>query len=343
MALEDAQLVLRQVGANNFGLIGFDSDGKKSKGQRNVLDAMSAMNDAARRAFARAVLRSELRWDTLLPGTDNSNMRSLKDSGGLDRNAIIEFCGLCNAAIILPEVCAFLQDGTDMMSSSSQNTAEEDSGTPTDRLNHLHDMMMRAIGFDSDFGRNELKRQFFDGDQCCDTEDNMDDPELHDTFAKFMTNASLSLLSDSEKTFDDSDAGGVTRVVSVKYSESKVGTDDCTAGGASISAPPSHEVMDQRLEEEQRRQLEMAREAALLQQGILDELLAMHEAERTATLAKAKETHDSFLCHALGIPSGQDRVIYLQSISSKDQRLLAMHKLWETMSVKKDKKVPVVI
>lgn len=136
----------------------------------------------------------------------------------------------------------------------------------------------------------------------------------------------------------DENEGGCTRVVSVNFSEFEIDpTASVTTAPGAINtstvaaAAPIMDEMQQRVDEKQRRELEIARQAAELQQGILGELLTMEEQDRTDTLALAKETHDSFMLKVTELPVGPERVQFLQSISGEKQRLLVMHKLWEKL------------
>jgi len=120
------------------------------------------------------------------------------------------------------------------------------------------------------------------------------------------------------------DDDGVTKVISVKLTE--VGD-----GDEGSSAPPQHEQMSQVAEEEQKRQLDMARQAAALQQNILAELLSLSEGERADALKEAKTAHDEFLTKALATPMGPERVAFMQNLDPMLQRKLIMHKMWEQM------------
>jgi hypothetical protein len=98
----------------------------------------------------------------------------------------------------------------------------------------------------------------------------------------------------------------------------------------SVGAPRKEAIAEQG-QNEQRRELEMARDAAALQQNILRELESMNEEERTATLETAKQVNNDFLQRAMEIPPGPDRIAFMRSIDWETQRKLLMHKLWTSM------------
>ena len=58
--------------------------------------------------------------------------------------------------------------------------------------------------------------------------------------------------------------------------------------------------MSQIKEDDQKRQLAMARQAAALQQELLARLLSMDEKTRSETLEDAKRSHDDFLREVSG-------------------------------------------
>jgi hypothetical protein len=77
-------------------------------------------------------------------------------------------------------------------------------------------------------------------------------------------------------------------------------------------------------------QLKMAAQAASMQQKILDEFMSMSERDRNEQLTKARKAHDLFLQDAMALPPGPQRIEFLQNISSEQQKLLLIHKLWES-------------
>mmetsp|Transcript_52210 Transcript_52210/g.62870 ORF Transcript_52210/g.62870 Transcript_52210/m.62870 type:complete len:493 (+) Transcript_52210:45-1523(+) len=367
ISAEQFQTALRSVGAG-------DNDGIDVTDEREtqeLLCSMAAMNDAARAAFVRSVLYSEWRAERgkmwLLRNDDDDdgsgggadrerNVRYFErrkgrticsssdgGKGGMERGAVLEFCGLCIGALRLEEVQRFLSCGESIFGYGNGSAVIDEfpvinfvrqrildqgvikSMTPQGRMSILEGLLCRAIGYDLEFAMLEMQR-------LTTANESQDDEELIEMFNQFLSAISTSLttanLANGGVTpgeLSDCNEGGVTRVVSVKYSETVIG--DETAA----DVPPSQAAMEQQKEAFERQQFETARKAAALQQSILGELLTMDEISREKQLVKAKEAHDSFLESALAIPAGLERVKFMKDIDADTQRLLIMHKLWEKM------------
>jgi hypothetical protein len=152
--------------------------------------------------------------------------------------------------------------------------------------------------------------------------------------------------SNSIKDLNDTNEGGVTRVVSVQYSEIEItpdgrhvnvlnaapgvmlkrGGDDGGSGtGIGIDCNGDDDT------EERKRQIRMASDAAVLQQEILGQLFAMDEHERNNVLSEASEASRNFQHELTSLPPGRQRIEYLQSIPLDLSRKLAMHKCWSSM------------
>jgi len=286
--------------------------------------------------------------------SENSNSRDCISSGivvKLDRSTLLEFCALCTTAIKLPEVEAHLARGIDIFAyevgkneyvNGAYFGSEDDSGdglTAAARVLHLQHMVFCAIGFDPNYGGSEMRRIMTEGESIDGSNDNdndQDDVELQGAISNFLLNmqaAAKKAMEHEEMNMGLSDRndGGVTRVVGVRYSEKDITTAEL-AGGAGTTdedGAPANFRMEEQNEERQREQLKMAAKAANLQQSILDELKSMESGERDAALAKAKETHEQFLAKAMSLEAGAERLAFLQSVTSEQQRLLLMHKLWE--------------
>eukprot|EP00565_Helicotheca_tamesis_P002500 CAMPEP_0185723834 /NCGR_PEP_ID=MMETSP1171-20130828/539_1 /TAXON_ID=374046 /ORGANISM="Helicotheca tamensis, Strain CCMP826" /LENGTH=443 /DNA_ID=CAMNT_0028391589 /DNA_START=26 /DNA_END=1357 /DNA_ORIENTATION=+ len=357
VTVESAQLALRELGGGGETKLiePFDDESKQ-----NLTLAMSVMNDVARVAFARAVLMLEFQWDQKMSdegegdGQDTSNIRNLRGAGegtsSIDRAHVLEFCGLCNVAVKIPQVQRYLRDGTDLLLlfdettngdegavEKAANTKTENSlSTAKDRLENIQKVILRALGYEPQFAMDEFRRLFLSKES--DTE--MDDLELVDIFSKFvqsmmvvLTNATLGISTDFNGLPSDKDEGGVTRVVSVQQSEAFVdvgGGDDGRPNGHTV-APPPRATMEQQRDAFQKEQIEMARQAATVREGMLGELIAMDEKEREATLKDAKERHDSFMEQANQLPEGPARFMLMARLDKETQRALVIHKLWEKM------------
>jgi hypothetical protein len=138
-----------------------------------------------------------------------------------------------------------------------------------------------------------------------------------------ITNANIEA---SKTNFSDLDKGGTTRVVGVEYSEKVL-----DSSGEVVDPSPSGQAMamEEHTEEQQRQQLQVASQAAAMQQEILGELLAMSDVNRNKCLADAERASKDFLIRVMAKPPGPERIEILQSIDAPTQRLMVMHKLWE--------------
>ena len=154
--------------------------------------------------------------------------------------------------------------------------------------------------------------------------------EAMTTVVKISSQGSIQGISENED--------GVTKVISVTYKEVGDGDEGEGEGGGA----PEMMGMSQIKEEEQRKQLEMARKAAGLQQQLLGMLLGMEEVEREVLLNDAKKCHNEFVEKALAIETGPERVVFMQTLSAELQQKLIMHKMWESMLEKNGGVPPVV-
>lgn len=82
-------------------------------------------------------------------------------------------------------------------------------------------------------------------------------------------------------------------------------------------------------EEEQKQQLQIAREAERLRQSFLDELTAMSESDRIHLLQNAEMALRNFQERALQMPAGSGRIDFLRSMDASTKRLLTMHRIWQ--------------
>ena len=289
-----------------------------------VKGSMINFNAAARTAFSRLVLHQECVWENRL------DQRNLISTGRIERKALVEFCGLCTNVVQLPIVLKYLADNTKMFDDvdDSDSPATKDSELavfPQKRLERIQQMMMRAVGYDSDFATAEVKRIFF----TTATEGNEfdGDSQVHNLFANLgnMMQAAImnATMLNQKEQLDD----GQTKVVSVNYSSRDVGPG--WDSSQSIGAPQAQSMSGGT--SMQQTQLQAAREAAAMQQSILAELLQMDETIRERKLAEAKEAHNDFLKKAMDLPVGPERVQFMTSVDKDTNKLLLMHKLWANM------------
>ena len=256
-------------------------------------------------------------------------------------DSIKEFCGLCSAAVNLPVVEKYLGNGKYIsFDGTTIYEQEDDSGesrlTPPERMEYIHLLLLRAVGYRAAFAKTSMQKLFFPGEE--DGNDaNSPDAELQEAFGNFLnataTAANKAAITSSSSLQASTLSDGNTRVVSVQHSERTV-SGEAVGGMSAITndAVPLAQSMEEHDDERQRRQLAMARKAAALQQGLLNEVHAMEEIEREKILADAKDAHLSFLMRVSELPIGEERVHFLQSIDSDTQRLLAIHKLWEAQT-----------
>jgi hypothetical protein len=302
--------------------------------QKTLKDHMNVMNEEARTAFARSVLWSEMCWMKQETKMDNGlidfieTKRPLHKTGDgqeMDRKDLLEFCALCSAVVKLEEVEEHLKSGKDVFASDAEFLIDDRSTAPQ-RILQLQRAMLCAIGFEPTFGGEELHRIM--------TSEGTDE-EVEGALASYL----MTIQVVAKKAMDggnmnegmtDKHEGGVTKIVSVKYSEKTMSRN---ANGKEMIVgddAPTHARMEQQSEEQQKKQLKMAAQAASMQQKILDEFMSMSERDRNEQLTKARKAHDLFLQDAMALPPGPQRIEFLQNISSEQQKLLLIHKLWES-------------
>jgi len=348
-----------------------DNDNKEEEEGNELLllllwKAMDDMNDGARTAFVRAVMKEEIQWvhvqeekglKTMNEIYMGRHLRTSSDGLGiLERSKILEFCGICMAALRLDGMIPHLRYGTDIFENNNNNNDNNDNDDKEEedkkmfashvqmRLIGLQNMLFCAVGCHFEFGASELKRiMTVDVDEAADL-------DLYATLNSFFTAMQIAFtnamlvgdnkrwkndpLSKKADDDDDDDDDGVTRIISVQHSEKIIhvkeggGFDD----NNNDNDAPSHNSMDEHQEDRQMKDLQMAKKAADLRQGILSELLAMDPAQRELELAHAQQNHNDFLAQAMQLPLGHERVAFLQNVDQRTQKLLIMHKLWNEYS-----------
>ena len=296
VSLEDAQRVLRNL-------------------PRDVSD--HEMNEAARLAFCRLVLHQECLWE------ERESGRHLILTGTIERGALLEFMTLCETSIKMHEVSTHLEEGNPLMGIEGGLASPQ---FPSKRMERIQRLFMTAIGYNPDFGTEEIKRIFFTPKTPSEF---TGDREVEEHFGHLLNKMHLAIAcanSSLHKSLSDQDEGGVTRVISVTYSEKEISSDTVNEG-QSIGAPRQQETERGHLHQD----LKLARDAATLQQSILGQLLTMDESDREKTLKEAKDANDSFIKRALELPVGAERIVFMQSIDSETQGRLLMHKIWAEM------------
>lgn len=316
--VEQVQLALKELGTSET----IDD---------SVHQAMNDMNEAARLAFCRLVLHDECQWDA----DDDNNNKSLRNLNNGDtpmsRADLVEYAGLVNGVVRLPNVQQHLRDASPLFEDAPQRTAA--SIFCQKRLERIQQLLLRAVGYEIEFGKTEIER-YYHGNETLDAEL----VQILNQLSSNMTVAIMNAETDSTtKALTDRDQGGVTRVVSVSYSEKILSPD-----GREISstAAPTQESMQEHNADEQLSQLKMAQQAASLEQSILDGLMSLSEEDRGAKLEMAREAHEDFVARAMGIPAGPERIAFLTSVAPEKQQLLLIHKLWAKVCSDKDENAP---
>lgn len=306
----------------------------------------------------------------------------LQTTGILDRTKLLEFIGLCQACVKLPIVQQHLIDGTplfpSMMSNhgSSQDTTASTTTTtattiptahqfPQYRLEQLQRLLAQAVGIHPDWMTHELQRIF----TTSDDHEYKDDTELLQLLERLIVQMNHAIttasLAQSQQTLSDIDEGGVTRVVAVHHSElfmddptiisSVSPTDDDMESHQHRQQhhqhrqhhlPPIQQSMDIAHHpihpDEQKEQLRLASQAAVLQQELLAELFQMSDRDRSWMLEQAEQAHQEFVDRASNIPPGPERVQFITSIDPSTSRLLAMHKIWTQLLADHGGKPPTI-
>ena len=297
---QQVQQELRRVGST------------QGQSDASITQAMDEMNGAARLAYCRLTLEEF--------GALGQPPTNLIKTAQLPRKAIFEFFGLVQGAVKLPKVQDYLVSGQPMFEAMDEDKTRK---FPQERLEWIQRVLMMSIGYDPDFGTAEIKRIFFEGN-------GNPDPDLlhlfHQTVSEMQVSITNATLKVQENQLNDTKEGGVTRVVSVTYSEKDAGQ-------------PKHETSIHSSATEQQ-QFKMAQQAAALQQSILAELLQMDEESRDQELEKAKLASLAFQQKVMELPQGPERVRYMTSVTPDVQRQLLMHKLWGNMMEKHGGKPP---
>lgn len=273
--------------------------------------ATQDMNEAARLAYARLVLYAACRKQSELSLREQM---ALTASGSIERKDLMDLFALCQTAVRLSFVKDHIAQGSQLFPSVEPSNDRTET-PPQKRLERIQKLFLGELGYDAEFGTQEIKRIFF----TPAPNEFTGDQELADTFAKTMA-AMQALISEADEhvsvsRFSDVNNGGVTRVVAVETHE--------------VGVSPRGQSMPEHGEEQQRQQLHIASQAAALQHQILGELLSMKEEERKNKLAEAERVSRDFLDRVMEKSPGPERVDVLRSIDEPTQRLIAMRKIWE--------------
>jgi len=312
---------------------------------------MEDMNEAARAGVCKLILFKEELSHRKSKSVVSSS-RNLQDEGRLERTKLMEYFVLCKASLKLECVVKFMNmsDGDSIFEKEgpigecSTEESEKDASSsstammfPQSRLEHVQRLLAKGMGWDPVFVTSELRKIFVEkpGDvdySYYDNEVMVLFQQLVEQMQNAIRTATLQVKSKQDtQLLNDLGKGGNTRVVSVQYSEFEVDQTGAKVESKNNAPEARIDERQQLTEEEQKNQLRLASEAAILQQTILGELLSMDEDEREHTLKEAAEASRIFMEEAMALPMGQERIDYLRSIDAATSRKLAMHKLWDGM------------
>ena len=320
------------------------SSNSNERQQQLLTEAVEKTNELARHVFAYSILQLEWQLDhnsnSLLPQSG----RDLKGSDdSIDEGTMLEYCGLMMAAVRLPGVQQYLQNGTAMPFTNSNDDNDTNPGTAVgsgssveNRLLYIQKLYWRALGWESTHAMDQLK-QIMSGDDDGDSASFVNNPKFMETFTKYAslmtvasTNAAMSNIGEG---VDASNNDGTTRVVNVSYSE-KVITYPSTIDGSmammtsqSTSAPTSNTI-DEHKSTQQRQELSVAQQASQLQENIWSQFQSLPSHEQMKTVTKAKIANKDLMEKVANTPQGMDRVLLMQSIDGEVQKLLVIYKLW---------------
>lgn len=348
---------------------------------RELKTAMEDMNHAARVGVCKLILCNEEILERENNGNGikdedgkskltSTSSRNLQDGGRLERTKLMEYFGLCQTSLKLPCVFKFLTmtdgdliflkekptvdincDGNDCNNNcEKQMSSSATMMFPQSRLEYTQRLLAKGMGWDPVFVTSELRKIFVEkpGDVDYGYYDN-DVMIIFHQLVEQMTiaiqAATLQVRSKQDTNqLNDLNKGGNTRVLSVQYSEFEVDQNGTKIKSKNNAPEKSIDERQQQLtEEEQKRQLRLASDAAILQQSILGELLTMDEDERNHTLNEAAEAEGKFMEEVLALSTGQERIEFLRSVDTATSRQLAMHKLWNEMLQANGGKAPKLV
>eukprot|EP00578_Thalassiosira_sp_NH16_P025869 CAMPEP_0181088158 /NCGR_PEP_ID=MMETSP1071-20121207/6640_1 /TAXON_ID=35127 /ORGANISM="Thalassiosira sp., Strain NH16" /LENGTH=479 /DNA_ID=CAMNT_0023170061 /DNA_START=126 /DNA_END=1565 /DNA_ORIENTATION=- len=338
----------QSVGTGERGVV---KDNTAQEQRLLLTGAVERTNELARRAYSRSVLIVEWRLELERPDQlAQYGMGELRGHGNtIDDESILEYCGLIMAAVRIPEVQQYLQNGNAAFIFTGRNDDGNfpsgdglgcESSSVENRLRHIQQLCWRALGWESSHAMDQL-RSLLSGESS-DFEQITNNAKVTETLTKYssamtvaVTNASMFNIGESD---DHANNDGTTRVVSVSYSEKIISVPNIddnneghTVSSDSLSAPKSNTIDEHELSH-QRRELDTAKAASVLQQQLWNEFQSLPPQEKTRMVEKSKMAHEEFLSKVTNTPPGEDRILLMQSIDSEVQKLLVIYKLWCSQS-----------
>ena len=342
----------------------------------SVAPTMELMNNKARKTFCYLVLWYEFQYDNWIcttgttTGSDGRDENRIPPTRSLTTAAntnnlmqscdVLEFCGLCCAAVRISAVRRYIQYGEPIfpnMIRHDENTSSSEQKPelllPQHRLQHVQRLFLRAIGYDPDFGTQMIQEMFYDNSNVTEIDTNVVstfremEQLMEQTLCDITNNLTNETFFGNHNTNMWNDSDDVTRIVGVTYSEKYI---DAQTGQEIMSIPPDEPYDNDGAP----RSLTMTetttdaddspastiksnnndaliQQAALLQQEILGELLSMREEEREKKLTEVNATVQKVMDHMTTLSQPHDRIHYLTNLDADTQRCMAMKKIWDTM------------
>jgi hypothetical protein len=345
-------------------------------------------NVATKNQLPQRTLISSFSHRTTNTVAGNNNNHFMKSS------EVLEFCGLCSTAIRISDVIRYIQYGTpifpntlmdhhdDGIETSQTNGRHKTTSSsssphfefPQQRLQHIQRLLLRAIGYDPDYGTQLIQEMFYDNRSnsleldahVVSTFRNMEQC-MEQTLMDITNNITKETFYGQSQTNieNDNDCEDVTRIVAVTYSEKYI---DANTGQEIMTIPyedhgedwngaPQSLVMinddtlklttttglDERISATKpmiHSHEELVQKAALLQQEILGELLSMREEEREMKLIRVNAIVQNVMDHVSTLTQPNDRMLYLTHLDADTQRCMAMKKIWDKLLADHDNQAP---
>jgi hypothetical protein len=324
---EKMQLALRQIGEGDFSSVAFDV-GNADDQKHLVTKMMEKTNEMARKAFSHSVICEEWKYDHLYDRPEYGTNTNYLD---MDKLSILEYCALAISAVSLEMVQKFLERGRDLFPVEGEgelcsSSREVDLLTPKGRLEYIQRLIWRALDRDPEIAPSQFHQLFSEESHCSNAKTLMNDGTIVETLTKYASCMTVAINNATTVSHADD---GTTRIINVSYSEKIVTVPESGNGNAipSLSAPTSNSIHDHTTTQ-QRQQLEIAQQTAMLQQQIWDEFESLSASEQAKTLVRAEAVQKEFLERIMSTQPGPERVLLMQTLNGDDQRLLVVHKMW---------------
>lgn len=287
---------------------------------------MQRMTQAARQALARLVLQHELHISTTRqrPGTREGLIGSFgflstmtmtstpthqqHQPSRLTRTAVLDFCGLCQAVVLLGPVQEFLSSRGpngpddalklyDMVVIPNDDTRHKKLITPQERLHYIQTLLFHALRYRDADSANQLLASVI-----------ARDVELEQLFFETMAQLRPVLRHATHQLqqheLNDFEQVGVTRVLSTSYSEHSNEGDGVMIVPMGIDMARSEEGVIRMTTTT----MMMPRQTDALEQTLLAQLFQMDSSVRNSMLEEARVAHEDLLKALAELTTGPERV-----------------------------------